>query len=102
MRHLATSILAVLIAAGLSFVLIPPRCSAETVAPVEPSSHLTADQLQNLVICARRALPTLSPDEMVAVAVSIKAAEADIAEMRKPKPVTVPAPHSATAAAVKP
>lgn len=102
MRTLVKSIVAVLIAGGVSFVLIPPRCSAETVSTVEPSPHLTAEQLQNLVVCARRALPTLTPDEMVAVAVSIKAAEADIAEMRKPKVVTVPAPHSATAAAVKP
>ena len=82
-----------------TLLLLPAVLCAADAAP-----QVTADDLQNLVVCARRTVGSLSPAEMQTVVAAIAHAEADIAELRKPRPVTVPAPpsHSATAAAVKP
>lgn len=65
--------------------------AADQAGPPTPPKPdpVTADDLQNLVVCARRQLPALSPDEITAVAQSIKRAEAQIAAMRaaEAKPV---------------
>jgi hypothetical protein len=46
----------------------------------------TADDLQNLMACSRRSLPSLTPDELVAIAGALARATKDMEEMRKPQP----------------
>jgi hypothetical protein len=65
----------------------PPKGDAAKIPDFSPPSvvhSVTADDLQNLVVCARRSLPTLTADELGAVAVSIKHAEEAIVAMRQP------------------
>jgi hypothetical protein len=72
-----------------------PKGQAEITGP--PSASMSAvqttpDDLSNLVACARMALPSLTTDQIVAVAAAIRHAEADIASMRKTASSLPPAP----------
>lgn len=75
--------------------------AADKGAPVEqppaPVAQTSADDLQNLAACARMALASLTAEQIAAVAVALRHAEADIAAMRKAQAAMPAAPTVAEA-----
>lgn len=94
MRALALLLLAAALA-GADAQAAPPTMAELVAKPLPP--QLTAEDLQNLIVCARRLLPTLSTAEMAVLVGAIARGEADLAQMRAPRPSPA---RSTTAAAV--
>jgi hypothetical protein len=90
------------IRASLLMVIGASLLAAEA-PPVTPSAEVvvaattTADDLHNLVACARLAMKDLTPEQMTVVAAAIKHAEQDI-----PTQATRTAPPEQATAAAKP